>query len=105
MLRNDTRRTGLKLLALLLLPQLLTLPQAARAQTPPGAAVWPPKLVRIIVPFGPGSSPDIIGRLLADSLQARHPGTSFVIENKPGASGNIGTDAIAKSAIQLSNFC
>jgi tripartite-type tricarboxylate transporter receptor subunit TctC len=75
---------------------LLWLPVAARAQT--GAApVWPPKLVRIIVPFGAGSSPDIIGRVLGDSLQARYPATNFVIENKPGASGNIGTDAIAKS--------
>lgn len=92
MLRNDTRPRRL----LLALTLLLALPQAAQAQTP--AAVWPPKLVRIIVPFGPGASPDIVGRVLADSLQARHPGTNFVIENKPGASGNIGTDAIAKAA-------
>jgi tripartite-type tricarboxylate transporter receptor subunit TctC len=80
---------------LLAASMLLWLPAAAQAQN---AAVWPPKLVRIIVPFGPGSSPDIVGRVLADSLQARHPGVSFVVENKPGASGNIGTDAIAKSA-------
>jgi tripartite-type tricarboxylate transporter receptor subunit TctC len=59
---------------------------------------WPPKVVRIIVPFGPGSSPDIIGRLLAESLQARHPGSTFVVEDKPGASGNIGTAMIAQSA-------
>jgi tripartite-type tricarboxylate transporter receptor subunit TctC len=59
---------------------------------------WPPKLVRLIVPFGAGSSPDIVTRVLADSLQARHPGSNFVVENKPGASGNIGTDAIAKAA-------
>ncbi|WP_408056528.1 Bug family tripartite tricarboxylate transporter substrate binding protein [Tardiphaga alba] len=72
---------------------LLAAPNAAFAQ-----AVWPPKLVRIIVPFGAGASPDIVGRVLADSLQARHPGTNFVVENKPGASGNIGTDAIAKAA-------
>ncbi|CAN5511502.1 tripartite tricarboxylate transporter substrate binding protein [soil metagenome] len=96
MLRYDTtwalRTSARRLLALAL---LLALPGAALAQAP---AVWPPKLVRIIVPFGAGSSPDIIGRVIADSLQARHPETSFVIENKPGASGNIGTDAIAKSA-------
>jgi tripartite-type tricarboxylate transporter receptor subunit TctC len=40
----------------------------------------------------------MVGRVLADSLQARHPGSSFVVENKPGASGNIGTDAVAKAA-------
>ena len=94
MLRNATKTRRL-LLALIM---LLALPQAARAQPSAPAPIWPPKLVRIIVPFGPGSSPDIVGRVLADSLQARHPGTSFVIENKPGASGNIGTDAIAKAA-------
>lgn len=61
-------------------------------------AVWPPKLVRIIVPFAAGSTPDLIGRLLAESLQARHAGVSVLVENKPGASGNIGTAAVAKAA-------
>ena len=91
MLRNATTfaRAGMALAAAL----LLAMPNAALAQS-----VWPPKFVRIIVPFGPGSSPDIVGRVLADSLAARHPGTNFVVENKPGASGNIGTDAIAKAA-------
>jgi tripartite-type tricarboxylate transporter receptor subunit TctC len=73
---------------------LLWLPVVVQAQS----VTWPPKVVRIIVPFGPGSSPDIVGRLLAESLQARHPGSTFVVENKVGASGNIGTDVIAKSA-------
>jgi tripartite-type tricarboxylate transporter receptor subunit TctC len=68
---------------------------AASAQTP--NAPWPPKLVKIIVPYGPGSTPDLVGRLLADDLQARHPGSSFVVENKTGAGGNIGTDAVAKA--------
>ncbi len=96
MLRQQRRpaRTIMLALALALLGQ----PAAAPAQESVPAANWPPKLVRLIVPFGPGSSPDIVGRVLADSLQARHPGTSFVVENKPGASGNIGTDAIAKAA-------
>jgi tripartite-type tricarboxylate transporter receptor subunit TctC len=66
----------------------------ARAQT----AEWPPKIVKIVVPYGPGSTPDLVGRILADDLQARHPGSSFVVENKPGAGGNIGTDAVAKAA-------
>jgi tripartite-type tricarboxylate transporter receptor subunit TctC len=98
MLRNDTRLAGPTMTrrwALALLA-LTWLPHAASAQTPTAAA-WPPKLVRIIVPFGAGSSPDIIGRIVADSLQARYPASNFVVENKPGASGNIGTDAIAKA--------
>jgi tripartite-type tricarboxylate transporter receptor subunit TctC len=68
---------------------------ASRAE--PAAPAWPPKLVRIVVPFAAGSTPDMVGRVLADQLQARHPGSSFVIENKPGASGNTGTDAVAKA--------
>ncbi|MCG6204077.1 tripartite tricarboxylate transporter substrate binding protein [Rhodopseudomonas sp. HC1] len=71
-----------------------TISSAAAAEP----AAWPPKLVRIVVPFGAGSTPDIVGRVLADSLQARHPGSSFVVENKPGAAGNIGTDTVAKAA-------
>jgi tripartite-type tricarboxylate transporter receptor subunit TctC len=59
---------------------------------------WPPKIVKIIVPYAPGSTPDLVGRIIADDLQVRHPGASFVVENKPGAGGNIGTDAVAKAA-------
>ena len=59
---------------------------------------WPPKIVRIVVSYAPGSTPDLVGRIVADDLQARHPGASFIVENKPGAGGNIGTDAVAKAA-------
>ncbi len=57
---------------------------------------WPGKTVKIVVPFGPGSTPDMVARLIADRLQHKL-GQSFVIENKPGASGNLGTDAVAKA--------
>jgi len=59
---------------------------------------WPPKSVRIMVPFGPGSTPDIVARLIAEGLSKKHPDSTFVVENKPGASGNLGTDAVAKAA-------
>lgn len=59
---------------------------------------WPGKTVRIVVPFGAGSTPDIVARLVADGLQQKYPASTFVVENKPGASGNLGTDAIAKAA-------
>jgi tripartite-type tricarboxylate transporter receptor subunit TctC len=68
------------------------------AATPALAQTWPAKTVRIVVPFGPGSTPDIVARLIADGLQQKYPTSAFVIENKPGASGNIGTDAVAKAA-------
>ncbi len=78
-----TRRFLLALAAL-----LIALPAAAQT--------WPEKPVRLIVPFGPGSTPDVVMRLLADQLQQKL-GQNFIVENKPGASGNIGTDAVAKA--------
>jgi tripartite-type tricarboxylate transporter receptor subunit TctC len=66
------------------------------ALAPAAAQDWPAKTVRIVVPFGPGSTPDMVARLIADRLQQKL-GQSFVIENKPGASGNLGTDAVAKA--------
>ncbi|HEY6705600.1 MAG TPA: tripartite tricarboxylate transporter substrate binding protein [Xanthobacteraceae bacterium] len=66
------------------------------ALAPAAAQDWPTKTVRIVVPFGPGSTPDMVARLIADRLQQK-VGQSFVIENKPGASGNLGTDAVAKA--------
>ena len=67
----------------------------AAAQTS-SAPVWPTKTVKIVVPFGPGSTPDMVARLIAERLQQKL-GQTFVIENKPGASGNLGTDAVAKA--------
>jgi len=69
---------------------------------PPAAAQgtsqdWPTKPVKIVVPFGAGSTPDVVARLIADHLQKKL-GQPFIIDNKPGASGNIGTDAVAKAA-------
>jgi len=79
-----TRRLALALLALW------------AAVLPAAAQEWPARQVKLIVPFGPGSTPDIVMRLIADHLQ-HNLGQSFVVENKPGASGNIGTDAVAKA--------
>ena len=82
------RRFGCAIVALSLL---------AGAATPALAQSWPAKTVRIVVPFAPGSTPDIVARLVADGLQQKYPASAFVVENKPGASGNIGTDAVAKA--------
>jgi tripartite-type tricarboxylate transporter receptor subunit TctC len=64
---------------------------------PATAQDWPTKPVRIVVPFGAGSTPDVVARLIADHLQKKFD-LPFVIDNKPGANGNIGTDAVAKAA-------
>ncbi len=56
----------------------------------------PPKLIRIVVPFSAGASNDAIARALAGPLAARL-GSSVIVENKPGAAGVVGADAVAKS--------
>jgi len=61
-----------------------------------GAAGWPNKPVRIVVPFAPGGTTDILARALAPELSKAF-GQTFVIENKPGAGGNTGADLVAKS--------
>src|SRR5437764_3071100 len=63
---------------------------------PANAEDWPTKTVRVIVPFGAGATPDTIARLIADRLQQKL-GQNFIVENKPGASGMTGTDAVAKA--------
>jgi tripartite-type tricarboxylate transporter receptor subunit TctC len=57
---------------------------------------WPAKSVKIVVPFAAGATPDIVARLIADDLQSRLKQT-FIVENRPGASGNTGTDAVVKA--------
>jgi tripartite-type tricarboxylate transporter receptor subunit TctC len=57
---------------------------------------WPTKLVKIVVPFAAGATPDVVARLIADDLQTRL-NQAFIVENRPGASGNTGTDAVAKA--------
>jgi len=74
----------------------LALAGSLLACAPAAAQDWPAKTVKIIVPFGPGSTPDLIGRMLADHMQQKL-GQPFVVENRPGASANTGTDMVAKA--------
>src|SRR5205085_9430610 len=73
------------------------LASAACAQPVSGDSGWPSKPVRLIAPFPPASTVDVIARVLGQKLSAR-PGQQLVIDNRVGASGNIGADAIAKAA-------
>ena len=70
---------------------LLVIPGWAFAQA------YPTKPVRMVVPYPPGSTPDIVGRTVADRLQ-KALGQPFVVENRSGAGANIGTELVAKSA-------
>ncbi|WP_310734319.1 Bug family tripartite tricarboxylate transporter substrate binding protein [Ideonella livida] len=67
------------------------LPGAALAQS-----AWPSKPLRIVVPYSPGGSSDIIARTIAPHLEAVFKQT-VLVENKPGANGNTGSDTVAKA--------
>ena len=58
------------------------------------AQTWPPAVVRIVVPYPPGTEPDVLARDLANQL-GRKTGKNFVVENKPGANSIIGTSEVA----------
>jgi tripartite-type tricarboxylate transporter receptor subunit TctC len=72
----------------------LTIPAVAQPLT---TSTWPTKTIRVIVPYGAGSTPDTIARLIFDKVQ-KNAGQAVVVENKPGAAGMIGTDLVAKAA-------
>jgi len=69
----------------------------AALSRPAVAQAWPSRPVRLVEGYGAGGAPDIIARLVGQRLSERL-GTPFVIDNKPGASGKIATDAVAKAA-------
>jgi len=79
-----TRRTALGILALA--PMMPSLVQAQSQQT-----------IRLNVPFTPGTGPDLLARILAEELRQRW-NQPVIVETKPGASGNIGTQAVARMA-------
>jgi tripartite-type tricarboxylate transporter receptor subunit TctC len=70
---------------------------AAPFAAPAQAQTWPSGVIKIIVPFPPGGSVDPIARLVQPRLQEKLGGATIIIENRPGASGSVGTAVVAKS--------
>ena len=62
----------------------------------PAQGAWPNRTVRLVVPFTPAGTTDIAARILAERLTQRL-GQQVVVENRPGAGGNVGSDAVAKA--------
>ena len=60
------------------------------------AQSWPTKPIKVIVPYPPGGTSDILARALGPGMQAAL-GQPWIVENKPGATGNVGADFVAKS--------
>jgi tripartite-type tricarboxylate transporter receptor subunit TctC len=85
----------MKIVARLLTFILLALTAVTAAAQ--GAASYPNKPIKIIVPFPPGGATDILARAIGAELQKTF-NQSVIVENKPGGGGNLGADAVAKSA-------
>lgn len=82
----------MRLLKLLSLSAALVLGAVGAGQ----AQTYPERVVRIVVPYPPAGATDIVGRILADRLSQKL-GQTFIVENRPGAAGMSGSDAVAKS--------
>jgi tripartite-type tricarboxylate transporter receptor subunit TctC len=85
---TTTRRTALAIIAAIL---AFTSAAPVFAQQP-----WPAKPIKIIVPYPPGGTSDILARSVGQKMSEQY-GQPVVVENKPGATGNIGADFVAKS--------
>jgi tripartite-type tricarboxylate transporter receptor subunit TctC len=86
-----TQETSMHRRTLLAALVVVTLGTTAHAQT------YPERAVKLVVPYAPGGSADIVARLITDEW-SKALGKAVFIENKAGAGGNIGVDAVAKSA-------
>jgi tripartite-type tricarboxylate transporter receptor subunit TctC len=72
-------------------------PFASRIARAQGSAAWPNRIVKLVVPFTPGGGIDAVGRIIGARLSEMW-GQQIVVENKPGAGGNIASEFVARSA-------
>lgn len=93
------RKTSFSPLALLAAASACLWGAAAQAQTAPASASlnFPSKPLKIVVPFPAGGTSDVLARLFGQKITESW-GQPVVVENRPGSSGNLGADVVAKSA-------
>src|SRR5262249_33792749 len=91
MVRHRRSRGGLNMRRVLAVAAVVALAAPAHAQE-----AWPQRPVTIVVPFAAGGSADLLARILQQHLQAKF-GVPFIVENKSGAGGSIGTGFVAKA--------
>jgi tripartite-type tricarboxylate transporter receptor subunit TctC len=84
--------SALRILAVSLLSAILALPSGKSA----AQGAWPNRPIHFIVPLPPGGSPDVLSRLLAERMQSAL-GQPFIVENKPGAAGNIAREFVSRA--------
>src|ERR1043166_7941639 len=75
---------------------IATVALALGLAAPASAQDYPTRPIRLIVSFGPGGGPDIVGRILGQAITERL-GQAVVIENRPGAAGTIGNELVARA--------
>jgi tripartite-type tricarboxylate transporter receptor subunit TctC len=92
--QKEEHRPGLRFVMMVLAIAVTFLPTLAAAQIASGA--YPTHPVKLVVPFPPGGPLDVTGRAIAQKLTEAW-GQSVVVDNRPGAGGNIGADLVAKS--------
>ena len=89
-----------KYLVALILSMMIGMPAFAQSNS---AANYPNKPIRIIVPFPAGGTSDVLARLLGQKMGEAW-GQTVIVENKPGASGNLGADIVAKASPEVRVF-
>src|SRR6476660_3261513 len=90
--RIGRKRIGMKRIA----PILAMIAAAATPAASLAQSNWPERPIRLIVPFTPGSSSDIVARIVAQKVGERLK-QQIIVDNRSGASGNMGTEAVARA--------
>ncbi|MEO7762335.1 MAG: tripartite tricarboxylate transporter substrate-binding protein, partial [Casimicrobiaceae bacterium] len=94
---RELRRGGLRRGGLRLSSQFCLVCLSFLAASTLNAQTWPSKPIHVVVPFAPGGPADLLPRLIGPKLTEAW-GQPVIVDNKPGAGGNIGMDAVAKAA-------